>query len=50
MTTKELREITEDQRCRVCGCGQYQPCVVANVPCFWVEEDLCSMCRYEGKN
>ena len=32
------------KRCRVCNCTDRTPCHVLDVPCCWVEEDLCSAC------
>jgi len=34
------------RRCRVCGCTDDNACwdPVANHPCYWVEDDLCSAC------
>jgi len=34
----------ELRKCRVCGCTDDGPCVVADVPCCWVQDDLCSAC------
>lgn len=35
----------DDMRaCRVCGCTQNNACVIAGVPCHWVEPNLCSAC------
>lgn len=36
------------RRCRVCGCTDAMPCLGADGPCSWVEEDLCSSCAGEG--
>jgi len=34
-----------DRRCRVCSCTEASPCTDdAGVPCYWVEEELCSAC------
>ena len=35
-----------ERACRVCGCTQYNACVVASTggPCCWIEDDLCSAC------
>jgi len=30
--------------CRECGCTDSAACLVAGVPCMWVEADLCSGC------
>lgn len=32
------------QRCRVCGCSDFDACMTDDGPCWWVEEDLCSGC------
>lgn len=32
------------QRCRVCGCTHFDPCITASGPCWWSEPDLCSDC------
>ena len=38
-------ECQEDvQICRVCGCSNEDPCEDG---CYWVEEDLCSVCEGE---
>lgn len=41
----------EKQRCRVCGCTESDclGCTIKNGgrPCFWIEEDLCSVCFSE---
>jgi len=34
--------------CRVCGCNDYNACVVEGVPCHWVEAELCSVCAALG--
>jgi hypothetical protein len=34
----------EVRRCRKCGCTEFNACLVDGVPCWWVEEDLCSAC------
>jgi hypothetical protein len=31
-------------KCRICGCGDFTPCIVDGVPCCWVTPDLCSAC------
>lgn len=31
--------------CRRCGCTDIQACEVLGERCYWVEEDLCSMCN-----
>ena len=43
-----------DRVCRICGCHDYDACVVTEAPerawnqpgqpCWWLEEDLCSAC------
>lgn len=38
------------RRCRVCGCTDERGCVEPDLvggwsTCWWVESDLCSMCR-----
>ncbi|MYE00537.1 MAG: hypothetical protein F4Y03_04560 [Alphaproteobacteria bacterium] len=34
-----------DRICRECGCWDWNACVDAHDgPCWWVEEDLCSVC------
>ena len=30
--------------CRVCGCTDDAACTVLDVPCCWIEADLCSAC------
>ncbi len=35
-----------EQKCRVCGCTQYNACEDG---CYWVEEDLCSKCAEKMK-
>lgn len=30
--------------CRICGCTEHRACVVAGLPCHWIEPDLCSAC------
>lgn len=30
--------------CRVCGCTDDSACTVLDVPCCWIEADLCSAC------
>lgn len=45
--TKSFRDLLRSQGvrvCRACGCTDKAACVVAGVPCHWVEEDLCSAC------
>lgn len=37
-----------DDKCRVCGCTQYNACVSEYGACWWVEDDLCSACVEEG--
>ena len=40
------------QKCRVCGCTDRdcRQCVEkTGEPCYWVEEDLCSACAWEGE-
>lgn len=40
-----------DPICRECGCWDWNACVDArDGPCWWVEEDLCSVCaaRLQG--
>lgn len=37
----------EDKVCKVCGCTDYHcgACIEnTGVPCWWVQEDLCSAC------
>lgn len=31
--------------CRVCGCTEFDACVINGRACHWVEEDLCSACE-----
>lgn len=31
-------------KCRECGCTDEAACLVGDVPCFWVDPDLCSSC------
>ncbi len=35
------------QACRQCGCTEVTACRVNEVPCCWVEPDLCSACAIE---
>ena len=35
---------TKVARCKVCGCTDDHACVVREVPCCWIERDLCSAC------
>jgi hypothetical protein len=37
----EEEQAEEEQKCRVCGCTQYNACEGG---CYWVKEDLCSKC------
>lgn len=32
------------RKCRKCGCTDRRACLVLDVPCCWVAEDLCSAC------
>ena len=35
------------QRCRVCGCTDYNACIEPDgFPCCWVGNDLCSNCAF----
>lgn len=34
--------------CRICGCTDDNACLVDNIPCHWVEADLCSACAENG--
>ena len=35
------------QRCRVCGCTDYDACIEPDgFPCCWVGNDLCSNCAF----
>ena len=36
--------MSNERRCRVCGCTESSACVTAAGPCHWVAEDLCSAC------
>lgn len=50
MSVKELfrpRRRKPVQTCRECGCTEVTACRVAEVPCCWVEPDLCSACALE---
>lgn len=38
---RRIEVIDKRQKCRVCGCTQYDPCEAG---CWWVEDDLCSQC------
>lgn len=40
----EENNMSDEQKCRVCGCGDFAPCMTVAGPCFWVEPDLCSGC------
>jgi hypothetical protein len=42
-----MKKKQEEQRCRVCGCTWYAPCITKDGPCYWVKEDLCSACATE---
>ena len=33
-----------EQRCRECGCTDFNCCFTESGPCHWVEPDLCSGC------
>jgi hypothetical protein len=38
--------------CRICGCTDdncFDCAYISGVPCWWVEEDLCSRCAMEKK-
>lgn len=40
------------RKCRVCGCTDddcHQCIEKSGAPCYWVEQDLCSVCRDEMK-
>jgi hypothetical protein len=41
----ELAFQTGQHCCRVCGCTQDRACEGS---CWWVEDDLCSSCEFEG--
>lgn len=32
------------KRCRRCGCTEDNACMTIQGPCYWVEDDLCSVC------
>ena len=52
MYLDELLAMTNYQICRVCSCTEEDcsGCIErTGVPCFWVEEDLCSACVGEVK-
>jgi len=37
--------MSEEQKCRVCGCTENNACVSPySGACYWVEDDLCSAC------
>ena len=39
------RPVLGDRICRGCGCWDWNACVdMHDGPCWWVEEDLCSVC------
>ena len=43
----EVFERKLERKCRICGCtqGDCHQCIVkTGVPCYWVEDDLCSAC------
>lgn len=42
-------ELGADRFCRECGCTFFKPCIDPfHGPCWWVEADLCSLCRDRG--
>ncbi len=48
MNDRRISHDTQTTKCRVCGCGNLDPCFVFGVPCCWVhqadERPLCSAC------
>jgi hypothetical protein len=42
----------KQQQCRVCGCTQDCGCldVRTQMPCRWIESNLCSACRWSGQS
>lgn len=47
-TMAALEESQEERSCRVCGCTEEncKRCIEeTELPCHWIEEDLCSACR-----
>ena len=46
MSENQKRSAGSERTCRGCGCTDDRACIGAGgVPCHWVEEDLCSVCR-----
>ncbi|MFA5186476.1 MAG: hypothetical protein WC551_08375 [Patescibacteria group bacterium] len=37
-------DMAKEQTCRGCGCTNTTPCMTAEGPCHWAEDDLCSAC------
>lgn len=37
------------RKCRVCGCTDDRACLVQDIPCCWIEADLCSACATLGQ-
>lgn len=37
-------EIQAPAICRVCGCSEHNPCIVADSYCAWAAPDLCDAC------
>jgi hypothetical protein len=36
----------KERTCRECGCTELHACIhPEHGPCWWVEEDLCSLCK-----
>jgi len=45
---KKAKQDDDEQRCRICGCTHFTPCIdPGGDSCFWVEDDLCSSCATE---
>jgi hypothetical protein len=46
-----LGEKMQKRKCRICGCtdDDCRQCIEkTGMPCFWIEEDLCSACLNEA--
>lgn len=41
---QDLLSVEEQRKCRKCGCTESRACLVEGVPCWWIEDDLCSAC------
>ena len=39
-------ERNQRRKCRICGCTNFNACVEVGtgLPCYWIQEDLCSAC------